>query len=245
MSPPTEVSTNEEYPVSVVIPISILLSASYAPLTVQSKLRNFFNLIGRYTTKQWRLVLYSGGNSRAIYLIAGVSYVVPMPLAQNGRRVKLLLLLLLGACFQAVNGADHDAARTGEPKFFVAVDFGTWGSGFAYSSAYDGNSIRTFEYWDGQVGLPAPKTRTALLYEPVAVGWGWSALRSYADLPESSKQNGSYALLTRFKLHLMPEDFPDAEPLPPGLTPKRVITDFLRFLFQLAHDVLTTNYGSR
>jgi hypothetical protein len=140
-------------------------------------------------------------------------------------------------------------ARLADARFHVAVDFGTWGSGFAYGSAYDGDAVRTFEYWEGQRGRPAPKTRTALMYDtsnPQApLQWGWKAISGHADLPEAERESGRFVQLTRFKLHLMPNDFPDLEPLPPGLTRRKVITDFLRCMYQQITDVLTANYGAR
>lgn len=106
-------------------------------------------------------------------------------------------------------------------KYFIAIDLGTHGSGFAYASAVDSDSsVKTFEYWPGQPGPPAPKTRTALLYEhdnlakPIA--WGWEAITMYADLPEDQRAN--FVLLEHFKLYLMPSDFKGLPSLPPGLT---------------------------
>lgn len=109
----------------------------------------------------------------------------------------------------------------GSYKYFIAIDFGTHGSGFAYSSASDSDSaVRTFEYWPGQRGSPAPKTRTALLYKRSNLAkpqaWGWEAISMYTDLPETERVN--FILLESFKLYLMPEEFQGLPQLPAGLT---------------------------
>lgn len=110
---------------------------------------------------------------------------------------------------------------TGSAKYFIAIDFGTHGSGFAYTSVADSDSaVKTFEYWPGQRGSPAPKTRTALLYKRSSLAkpeaWGWEAVSMYGDLPE--EERGSFILLESFKLYLMPEDFQGLPQLPAGLT---------------------------
>eukprot|EP00775_Hariotina_reticulata_P011138 gene11138-11291_t len=134
-------------------------------------------------------------------------------------------------------------------KFYNAIDFGTHGSGFAYSAAADGDTAaaKTFEYWEGQRGSPAPKTRTALLYKLSNVtkptAWGWEAINQYADLPEEERKG--FALLTDFKLYLMPDDFKNLPQLPAGLTVRKLVGDFLTCLVSTINSTLDASYGSR
>uniref|UniRef100_A0A383VZU9 Uncharacterized protein n=1 Tax=Tetradesmus obliquus TaxID=3088 RepID=A0A383VZU9_TETOB len=120
-------------------------------------------------------------------------------------------------------------------------------SGFAYSAASDGFEVKTFQYWPGQRGLPAPKTRTALLYSrstpSTPLAWDCEAIEQYADLPE--EQRPHFILLTDFKLHLMPKDFEGLTPLPSGFSVRKVVGDFLRCLMKLVNSTLTAHYGSR
>jgi hypothetical protein len=99
----------------------------------------------------------------------------------------------------------------------------------------------------GQRGQPAPKTRTALLYRSsdfsTPLAWGWEAVSQYADLPE--EQCDHFVLLKDFKLHLMPDDFKGLEPLPAGLSVRKIVGDFLRCLMELVNSTLTAHYGSR
>ena len=64
--------------------------------------------------------------------------------------------------------------------------------------------------WPSQRGLPAPKTRTALLYRATSLdqplAWGWDAVTQYADLP-ADQRHGFY-LFESFKKYLMLNDFP-------------------------------------
>lgn len=117
----------------------------------------------------------------------------------------------------------------GSIRYFIAIDFGTHGSGFAYSAAADSDSaVKTFEYWPGQRGSPAPKTRTALLYKRTdlakPLAWGWEALSVYGDLPEEERAN--FVLLDYFKLYLMPDDFEGLPQLPTGLSVRYVAGRF-------------------
>jgi len=137
---------------------------------------------------------------------------------------------------------------TGSFRYHIAVDFGTHGSGFAYSAAADGDAAaKTFEYWEGQRGSPAPKTRTALLYKlsnltkPIA--WGWEAINQYADLPEIERK--SFALLEQFKLYLMPDDFDNLPQLPAGVSIRKLVGDFLACLVSTINSTLDAGYGSR
>ena len=144
--------------------------------------------------------------------------------------------------------ADHPAIGTSRSyQYYISIDFGTHGSGFAYMAKGDGDNVRTYEYWPGQRGNPAAKTRTALLYRlsdmarPVA--WGWEALKVYADLPVEVRSQ--FILLESFKRYLMPTDFTGLEKLPPGLTVKKIVADFLSLMAQLVSRVLAEQYGAR
>ncbi|KAF6254621.1 hypothetical protein COO60DRAFT_300966 [Scenedesmus sp. NREL 46B-D3] len=143
--------------------------------------------------------------------------------------------------------ARSDQLGPGSFRYFISVDFGTHGSGFAYSAASDGYEVKTFQYWPGQRGQPAPKTRTALLYHlsdtSTPLAWGWEAVVQYTDLPE--EQRPHFVLLKDFKLHLMPEDFKGLQPLPSGLSVRKLVGDFLRCLMELVNSTLTAHYGSR
>lgn len=63
--------------------------------------------------------------------------------------------------------------------------------------------------WANQRGLPAPKTRTALLYKASNLtkpqAWGWEAVTQYADLPPEERRG--FLLFESFKKYLMPQDF--------------------------------------
>eukprot|EP00775_Hariotina_reticulata_P011136 gene11136-11289_t len=140
-----------------------------------------------------------------------------------------------------------DNIGTGSFRYHIAIDFGTHGSGFAYSAAADGDAAaKTFEYWEGQRGSPAPKTRTALLYKLSNVtkptAWGWEAINQYADLPESERKG--FTLLENFKLYLMPDDF-DLPQLPAGLSIRKLVGDFLSCLISTINSTLDASYGSR
>jgi hypothetical protein len=141
-----------------------------------------------------------------------------------------------------------ESIGTGSFRYHIAIDFGTHGSGFAYSAAADGDAAaHTFEYWEGQRGSPAPKTRTALLYKlsnvtkPIA--WGWEAINQFADLPENERK--SFAMLEQFKLYLMPDDFGNLPQLPAGLTIRKLVGDFLSCLVNTVNSTLDASYGSR
>ena len=135
----------------------------------------------------------------------------------------------------------------GSFHFHIAIDFGTYGSGFAYQVRADGDNVKTYEYWPGQRGLPAAKTRSALLYKladvsrPVA--WGWEAVTKYAEL--GPEERPGYLLLESFKRYLMPTDFTDLPRLPACLSIKKLVADFLSCMVELVNTILKSHYGAR
>jgi hypothetical protein len=46
--------------------------------------------------------------------------------------------------------APSDQLGLGSYRYFISIDFGTHGSGFAYSAAADGYEVKTFQYWPGE-----------------------------------------------------------------------------------------------
>lgn len=129
-----------------------------------------------------------------------------------------------------------------DPLVVVGVDFGTTYSGFAYAlwgenkalttgSAAKAELYMTLE-WPGQQ-FPYSKTPTSALYGGGNMTeWGWNAEVRRNDFPESF-------FVQRVKLHLQPQgdDVPEgrisfnpaeAAPLPPGITPLKIITDYLK-----------------
>jgi hypothetical protein len=140
------------------------------------------------------------------------------------------------------------AISSAKSRFHISIDFGTHGSGFAYSAVGDvDDRVQTCEQWEGMMRQPTPKTRTALLYRRSDLSkpcdWGWSALNFYAALPESERQN--YLCLEHFKLYLMPEQWPELAPLPAGLSPKKLVADFLTCMFSLINSTMDAHYGKR
>jgi hypothetical protein len=47
--------------------------------------------------------------------------------------------------------APSDQLGLGSYRYFISIDFGTHGSGFAYSAAADGYEVKTFQYWPGML----------------------------------------------------------------------------------------------
>jgi hypothetical protein len=73
------------------------------------------------------------------------------------------------------------AALPANPTAQVGLDFGTYASGFAFSTD-GGNSVREFTTYADQPA-PYPKALTAILYQHgVPVHWGWTAQRVWMGL---------------------------------------------------------------
>ncbi|PKY24632.1 hypothetical protein RhiirB3_527366 [Rhizophagus irregularis] len=110
-------------------------------------------------------------------------------------------------------------------RVVVGIDFGTTYSGFAYAHVTNPEII-TNDVWPKQIGQM--KTNTVLNYDIEFIDvecWGYPAL---AKKPKRKEKNSSTKPVELFKLHLgdMPES--DKPYLPPNLSYKKAITDYLR-----------------
>lgn len=98
------------------------------------------------------------------------------------------------------------------PKLVIAVDFGTHGTGFAWSrvspgnDAFAGRRVDFHSQWPGAGDVTYPKNRTALLVTPndELVAWGHAAVSAWRrQAPESTNR-----LVTNFKMALQPDRGP-------------------------------------
>ncbi|KAI9015299.1 hypothetical protein CLU79DRAFT_707698 [Phycomyces nitens] len=125
--------------------------------------------------------------------------------------------------------------------YIVGIDFGTTFSGCSCMYANeDINDIFDITEWPKKGGAIYPKVPTAAYYENGSkeiVAWGYEAIR------KASLSNRKGSLLTRFKLLLDPS-ISDTIPLPNGLTPLRVITDYLREFNNHVHKELKNKLGA-
>lgn len=126
--------------------------------------------------------------------------------------------------------------------FFVALDFGTYASGFAYA-ALTGDVVLNWEYPGAPT--PYPKTITALLYERTQSGvfglpkaWGWDARVKYMKMSAAERDQHEY--LENFKLSLAPTNCEYLESFQPrsDLPGDKLIADYLRELANLAKDAM-------
>ncbi len=83
-------------------------------------------------------------------------------------------------------GPSDSSLQQPERYIIVGLDFGTYASGFAYST--DGGShVRQFTEYPDQT-TPYPKALTAILYqdgEPVQ--WGWTARKEFMALSQQER----------------------------------------------------------
>ncbi|MEW5303225.1 MAG: hypothetical protein WDW36_005934 [Sanguina aurantia] len=141
----------------------------------------------------------------------------------------------------------HDASvQAAKPRIVVGLDFGTHGTGFAYSVATSarsgaGSSPRILEccaYPDHP--FPGyPKTLTALLYRGRrATDFGYTAQRKWNELSPTQRMDGSHHFVTgaAFKLGLN-DAVAAPEALPAGISAVSAASDFLSLLrrFVVAH----------
>jgi hypothetical protein len=113
----------------------------------------------------------------------------------------------------------------------VGLDFGTWGSGFAFS-VDGGKTTRQFTSWLDQP-RPYPKTLTAVLYKNrLPVRFGWTAQKMYTNLRDG--QTAEYIYVDRFKLLLNSHGESEGGErgsacgsLPPGVSLVQVIADYM------------------
>lgn len=93
--------------------------------------------------------------------------------------------------------------KSGDYTHFVAIDFGTAGTGCAYST-FVKPDIRPYEQWPG-LTPGTSKTPTVLLLDPDEKfeAFGKNALDRYYSLNRSkSKRVGDYYLFRQFKMSL-------------------------------------------
>eukprot|EP00798_Chlamydomonas_sp_ICE-L_P030760 gene30760-35798_t len=109
----------------------------------------------------------------------------------------------------------RDGVQLAKREVVIAIDFGTHGTGFAYSTD-GGDTVNMHEHYPHQA-VPYPKTRTAILYNgrsPVEIG---DAALHFAD--------DQRTLLKEFKLGIQDPSACDA--CPAGLNAVQVAADFL------------------
>ncbi|RIA97898.1 hypothetical protein C1645_751086 [Glomus cerebriforme] len=111
--------------------------------------------------------------------------------------------------------------------------------GFAYAHVTNPEII-TNDVWPKQIGHM--KTNTVLHYDSnfnEVECWGYPAL---AKKPKRKEKNSSTKPVELFKLHL--GDLPEAEKpyLPPNLSYKKAITDYLREMGELIKETVTTRW---
>lgn len=116
-----------------------------------------------------------------------------------------------------------------EPLFCVGIDFGTSCSGYAYISGGGCTYVKQKNEYPDQ-GSPYPKTPTVILYnghyEPEA--WGWTAYKKFFS--KDKKARSECYLIQDVKLCLSGQE--GAPSLPGGLTPGRIIRDYLHYLHE-------------
>ncbi|GIM04740.1 hypothetical protein Vretimale_9237, partial [Volvox reticuliferus] len=135
----------------------------------------------------------------------------------------------------------------------VAIDVGTYGSGFAYVISPPNENarptIKVHTDWPdraaaGAVGTAAgssaeapqsevryPKTRSALLLRGgKGVAFGWTAVRMFCEMNNQERTDGRYYLVygEDFKLGLQDPGRVGAGRLPEGVSPESAFTEFLR-----------------
>jgi molecular chaperone DnaK (HSP70) len=134
---------------------------------------------------------------------------------------------------------------TEEKAIVVGIDFGTYGSTFAYGFTTD-TTRRVVMGRPSDANALYPKELSMLLYkegqsQPIA--WGFEALRKFMDEDEKN----SLTLVEKFKLHLLTNPHGDMPPHPiTGRTFKVIdlVADFLRCLDVRIMEELRTVLGS-
>ncbi|CAG8562711.1 11855_t:CDS:2 [Funneliformis caledonium] len=121
-----------------------------------------------------------------------------------------------------------------DTRLVVGIDFGTTYSGFAYANKINPEII-TNDTWPDQIGQL--KTNTVLQYDEnfyQVEAWGCPALAKRQKRRDRSNPPKPIEL---FKLHLGDIPKENKPVLPPGLSYKRAITDYLREI-----DTVTTRW---
>ncbi|MGV9311019.1 Hsp70 family protein [Streptomyces sp. NPDC003691] len=145
------------------------------------------------------------------------------------------------------------------PKIVVAIDFGTHGSGFAWTTVSNLQDLAnrraiTYQNFTAQDGGPAyPKDLTTVLVDVhgEAVAFGHEARRRWRT--ESSRGNPSgFGYAARFKMALrsdapagdVPRFFGNLENADPALVVPKLIAAYLRRLYTTAlKEIQATSYG--
>jgi hypothetical protein len=96
------------------------------------------------------------------------------------------------AAAAAPAGPYDNSLQQPERRIIVGLDFGTYASGFAYSTD-GGHSVRMFTSYPDQ-STPYPKALTAILYEDgEPVQWGWTACKDFMALSQEDRWVASMA----------------------------------------------------
>jgi hypothetical protein len=153
---------------------------------------------------------------------------------------------------------DGPTLKTSDAQYSVALDIGTCATGFA-STLRNSDVVMLKTNWPGEAGGNSyPKTTSALLYQQTKdpgtstkildkwqalsktyaqermawklEAWGAEAERQYCRL--DANQRGHHYLAKHFKLALKnPSLVPH---IPPGLSPKRMVTDLMTKLAEVS-----------
>lgn len=126
--------------------------------------------------------------------------------------------------------------QAAKPRIVVGLDFGTHGTGFAFSvSTRQASGTTVAPRISGNCTYPDhpfpgyPKTLTALLYKGrKAAEFGYTAQRKWNELTPAQRMDGSHYFVTgsAFKLGLN-DAVAAPEALPPGISAVTAAADFL------------------
>ncbi|KAI9015285.1 hypothetical protein CLU79DRAFT_707673 [Phycomyces nitens] len=124
--------------------------------------------------------------------------------------------------------------------YIVGIDFGTTFSGCSCVYGRDKvDDIFDINNWPKQGRAFYPKVPTVSLYEPKSnklLAWGYDAIC------KANNPNNTGVLVEKFKLLLDPSA-PNHILLPKGLTPVRVISDYLREIYIYTHSCFESSLG--
>ncbi|MEW5309675.1 MAG: hypothetical protein WDW38_001544 [Sanguina aurantia] len=127
--------------------------------------------------------------------------------------------------------------QAAKPRITVGLDFGTTGTGFAFSVGLDaGNvpasqssmAIKEFHQYPDTPLRGYPKDLTAVLYKGrTALACGYTARKLWNALSPAERVDGSHAYLTGAAIKLSLNSAQEAQYLPAGITPLMAAADFL------------------
>ncbi|CAG8681881.1 16539_t:CDS:10, partial [Acaulospora morrowiae] len=126
-------------------------------------------------------------------------------------------------------------------RVVVSIDFGTTFSGFAYANRANPEII-TNDSWPEQQGTF--KTNTCLAYDDnlQLVSWGYPALAQEPPKKKKQAARPHPKPVELFKLHLANVKEDEKPPLPPGLDPRKAITDYLHEVNKLILETLNSRW---